>query len=61
HQDLQRHLYIHGIVNVGMTDFTLEINDEGRPYWVVSLYEHKISYHYVKYYYQSFYLNYTLP
>ncbi|MCJ0169335.1 hypothetical protein [Clostridioides difficile] len=44
HQYLQRHLYIHGIVNVGMTDFTLEINDEGRPYWVVSLYEHKIGY-----------------
>ncbi|MEG2057537.1 MAG: hypothetical protein RRZ84_06450 [Romboutsia sp.] len=43
-QDLQRHMYINGIVDVGMTDFTLEINDDGKPYWVTSLYEHKIGY-----------------
>ena len=43
-QDLHRHMYLKGIVNVGMTDFTLEINDEGKPYWVTSLYEHKIGY-----------------
>lgn len=43
-QDLHRHMYIKGIMDVGMTDFTLEINDEGRPYWVASLYEHKIGY-----------------
>jgi hypothetical protein len=43
-QDLHRHMYIKGIVDAGMTDFTLEINDEGRPYWVTSLYEHKIGY-----------------
>lgn len=43
-QDLHRHMYLKGLVNVGMTDFNLEINDEGRPYWVVSLYEHKIGY-----------------
>lgn len=44
HQDLQRHMYINGILNVGITDLTLEINDEGRPYWVASLYEHKVGY-----------------
>ncbi len=43
-QDLQRHMYVKGIVDVGMTDFTLEINDEGRPYWVTTLYEHKVGY-----------------
>lgn len=43
-QDLQRHMYVNGVVDVGMTDFTLEINDDGRPYWVTSLYEHKIGY-----------------
>ncbi len=43
-QDLHRHMYINGIVDVGMTDFTLEINDEGRPYWVTTLYEHAIGY-----------------
>lgn len=43
-QDLHRHMYINGLANVGMTDFTLEINDDGRPYWVTSLYEHKIGF-----------------
>ena len=43
-QDLHRYLYVKGIVNYGMTEFTLEINDEGRPYWVVSLYEHKVGF-----------------
>ena len=43
-QDLQRHLYTHGVMNVGMSDFTLEINDEGIPYWVVSLYKNKIGF-----------------
>lgn len=43
-QDLHRHMYINGLANVGMTDFTLEISDEGRPYWVTSLYEHKIGF-----------------
>lgn len=43
-QDLHRHMYINGLVNVGMTDFTLEINDEGVPYWVTSLYEHKVGF-----------------
>ena len=43
-QDLHRHMYINGIVNAGMTEFSLEINDEGRPYWVTSLYEHKVGF-----------------
>lgn len=43
-QDLHRHAYVNGLVNVGMTEFSLEINDEGRPYWVISLYDHKIGY-----------------
>ncbi len=43
-QDLHRHMYINGIVNLGMTEFSLEIDDNGRPYWVTSLYEHKIGF-----------------
>ena len=43
-QDLHRHIYLNGVVNYGMTEFTFEIDDEGNPYWVVSLYEHKIGY-----------------
>lgn len=44
HQDLARHLYTHGFINVGLTDFTFEIDDQGLPYWVVSLYEHKVGF-----------------
>ena len=43
-QDLHRHMYVNGLMNIGMSDFTLEINDEGRPYWVTTLYEHSIGY-----------------
>ncbi|MGL5316558.1 MAG: hypothetical protein ACRC92_25095 [Peptostreptococcaceae bacterium] len=43
-QDLHRHAYTQGLVNVGMTEFSLEIDDDGRPFWVISLYEHKIGY-----------------
>lgn len=43
-QDLHRHMYVNGLVNVGMSDFTLEINDEGKPYWATTLYEHSIGY-----------------
>lgn len=44
HQDLARHLYTRGFVNVGLTDFTFEIDDAGLPHWVVSLYEHKVGF-----------------
>ncbi|GAA0715256.1 hypothetical protein GCM10008904_31920 [Paraclostridium ghonii] len=44
HQDLKRHMYLKGYTNVGMTDFTLEVDDSGKPYWVVSLYENSIGY-----------------
>ncbi|MGX4599874.1 hypothetical protein [Faecalimicrobium sp. JNUCC 81] len=43
-QDLHRHMYVNGLMNIGMSDFTLEINDEGRPYWVTTLYEHSVGY-----------------
>ncbi|MEG2984602.1 MAG: hypothetical protein ACRCYC_05300 [Paraclostridium sp.] len=44
HQDLKRHMYLKGYANVGMTDFTLEIDDGGKPYWVVTLYENAVGY-----------------
>lgn len=43
-QDLHRHTYINGGMKYGMTDFTFEIDDNGKPYWVVSLYEHAVGY-----------------
>lgn len=43
-QDLHRYLYVKGVVNYGMTEFTLEVDDNGRPYWVVTLYDHKVGF-----------------
>ena len=41
---LPRYLYLHGIVNVGMTDFSFEVDDDLHPYWVVSLYRNKVGF-----------------
>lgn len=41
---LPRYLYFHGIVNVGMADYSFEIDDELNPYWVVTLYKNKVGY-----------------
>ncbi len=39
--DLTRHIRNEGFRNVGLTEFTFEINDAGRPYWVVTTYENR--------------------
>lgn len=41
---LPRHLYFSGYYHLGMADYTFEIDDEGNPYWVVSLFRHKIGF-----------------
>lgn len=43
-QDLHRHVYINGGMSRGMADYTLEIDNNGKPFWVVSLYEHKVGF-----------------
>ncbi len=41
---LPRHLYFNGHYNEGLTDYTFEIDDEGHPYWVVSIFRHEIGF-----------------
>lgn len=41
---LPRYLYFHGYVNVGMADYSFEVDDDLNPYWVVTLYKNKIGY-----------------
>ncbi|MCB0332064.1 MAG: hypothetical protein KDD55_01125 [Bdellovibrionales bacterium] len=36
-QDLKRHLYTNGYTNISLEDFTYELDDSGRPFWVISL------------------------
>lgn len=41
---LPRYLYFNGLFNVGISDFSFEVDDELNPYWVVTLYKNKIGY-----------------
>ena len=43
-QDLHRHIYLNGGMRYGMTEYNFEIDDDGKPYWVVTLYDHAIGY-----------------
>jgi hypothetical protein len=42
--NLQRHLYFSGYATTGTTDYTFEVDDEGHPYWVVSLYTNQVGF-----------------
>lgn len=42
--NLQRYLYFHGYWNVGLTDYSFEIDDAGTPYWVVTKYKKTIGF-----------------
>ncbi len=41
---LARHLYFKGYFSTGLMDYTFEIDDEGHPYWVVTLFTHDIGF-----------------
>lgn len=43
-QDLERHVYFNGHKSIGMTEFSFEIDDAGKPYYVISLYENTIGF-----------------
>lgn len=43
-QNLERHIYMNGYKTVGLTDFSFEIDDSLRPYYVVTLYDNTIGY-----------------
>lgn len=42
--NLHRHLYFQGYLTTGLTDYTFEVDDEGTPYWVVTLYTHEVGF-----------------
>ena len=41
---LQRHVYFNGYMTKGRTDYTFEIDDNGMPFWVVTLYDKKVGF-----------------
>ena len=40
--NLQRHTRFSGGLFTGLTDYSFEINDEGKPYWVVTTYKNQV-------------------
>lgn len=42
--DLERLMYFNGYANKGLTDFSFELDDEGNPFWCVTVYDRKIGY-----------------
>jgi len=41
---LTRHIYMNGYMTQGFTDYTFEIDDEGTPFWVVTLYDKTVGF-----------------
>ncbi|QZT38415.1 hypothetical protein K5X82_05845 [Halosquirtibacter xylanolyticus] len=39
---LDRHIYFNGYMTNGFTDATFEINEFGKPFWIVTLYDNKV-------------------
>jgi hypothetical protein len=42
--NLLRHVYLSGYATVGLTDFTLEIDEEGHPFWVITTFDKEIGF-----------------
>jgi hypothetical protein len=41
---LERHLYFSGFYNVGLTDYSFEVDDDGVPYWVITKFKKTIGF-----------------
>ena len=44
-QDIRRKVYFDGNMFSGLTDYSFELDDSGRPYWVVTTYTKKVGIH----------------
>ena len=42
--DIHRHVYFNGNATVGLADFSFEIDDAGKPFWIVTKYAKKIGF-----------------
>ena len=43
-QDIHRHVYFNGYANIGLADFTFEIDELGNPFWVISTFDKKVGF-----------------
>jgi hypothetical protein len=42
--DLHRHVYFNGYATVGLEDFSFEVDDTGKPFWVITKYTKKVGF-----------------
>jgi hypothetical protein len=42
--DIHRHVYFNGYAMTGLTDFTFEIDESGKPFWVITMYDKKVGF-----------------
>jgi hypothetical protein len=42
--NLQRHIYFNGFSTIGLADYSFEIDDTGKPYWVVTTYNKSVGF-----------------
>lgn len=42
--NIERHLYFNGFMSIGLTDYTFEVDENLRPFYVVSLYEKTVGF-----------------
>lgn len=43
-QNLERYIYFNGYMTKGLADFTFEIDDNGEPFWVITLFKKRIGF-----------------
>ncbi|MCB5255862.1 MAG: hypothetical protein RBR69_03890 [Candidatus Cloacimonadaceae bacterium] len=41
-KNLKRHLYLNGFTGIAMAGDTFELDDDGEPYWTITVYDHTI-------------------
>jgi hypothetical protein len=42
--NIHRHVYFNGYATTGLTDFTFEIDESGKPFWVITTYDKKVGF-----------------
>lgn len=42
--DLHRHVYMNGHASIGLTDFTFEVDESGKPFWVITTFDKKVGF-----------------
>ncbi len=42
--NIERYVRTHGYASYGLTDFSMELDDSGKPYWVITMYEPTIGF-----------------